>query len=82
MGKAYVNLTGNPGMSKGGTGDLLAGMIGAFLAQGMNPADACVCAVHIHGLAGDAAAKNYSQHAMTPQDMLMEYATVFRDVER
>ena len=56
-----INTTGNPGMATGGSGDVLAGMIAAFLAQGMNPRDAAMCGVHLHGLADDRAADYRSQ---------------------
>lgn len=65
---AYVNTTGNAGMSKGGSGDLLAGIVSAFLASGMSAEDSSVLAVFLHGLAGDIAAKKYSVTAMTPTD--------------
>ena len=53
----YVNHTGNPGMSAPGMGDVLAGMIAAFIAQGLNTDDALLLAVHLHGAAGDELAK-------------------------
>ena len=81
-GTARVNLNGNPGMAKGGSGDVLAGIIGSLLAQGMTPADACECGVYIHGAAGDAAANAYSHHAMTPMDIILELPGVFLDIER
>lgn len=65
---AYVNTTGNAGMSKGGSGDLLAGIIGAFTARGISPLNASIMAVYLHGLAGDIAAERYSMTAMTPTD--------------
>lgn len=65
---AFVNTTGNPGMAKGGSGDLLAGMISGFLASGTRPADAAVISVYLHGLAGDIAAQKFSMTAMSPLD--------------
>ncbi len=65
---AFVNTTGNAGMSKGGSGDLLAGMIGAFLAQGYSPENAAIMAVYLHGLAGDIAAEKFSMTSMSPMD--------------
>ena len=56
-GKLYVNKTGNPGMSSAGMGDVLTGMVAAFLAQGMSADDALLLAVHLHGAAGDALIK-------------------------
>lgn len=76
-----VNPTGNPGMATGGSGDVLAGMIASFAAQGMSPPDAAKCGVYLHGKAGDAAAKKYSQHAMLPSDMLSELGTLFLKFE-
>jgi hydroxyethylthiazole kinase-like uncharacterized protein yjeF len=53
FGPATVNPTGGPALASGGTGDVLAGMIGAYLAQGLSAADAAVLAVYLHGLAAD-----------------------------
>ncbi len=77
-----VNHTGNPGMATGGSGDVLAGMIGAFLAQGMEPYAAAMCAVHLHGLAGDRAAAALSQHAMLPRDLIAQLGGLFLDLEK
>jgi NAD(P)H-hydrate epimerase len=52
-GRVWINPTGNPGMAKGGSGDVLTGMAGAFLARGLTPAAALQAAVYFHGLAGD-----------------------------
>ena len=52
-GKMYLNKTGNPGMSAPGMGDVLTGMIAAFIAQGLNTDEALLLAVHLHGAAGD-----------------------------
>jgi hydroxyethylthiazole kinase-like uncharacterized protein yjeF len=52
-GHVYVNPTGNPGMASGGMGDVLTGMIGAFLARGLEPVDAACLGVYLHGFAGD-----------------------------
>lgn len=76
-----VNTTGNPGMATGGSGDVLAGMIASFLAQGMEPFRAAMCAVHLHGLAGDRAAARLSQNAMLPSDLLDELGGLFSNLE-
>jgi NAD(P)H-hydrate repair Nnr-like enzyme with NAD(P)H-hydrate dehydratase domain len=52
-GKCYINTSGNPGLSSAGTGDILSGMIGALLAQGLGPEKALPLAVHLHGAAAD-----------------------------
>ncbi len=72
-GKAtFVNPTGNGGMAKGGSGDVLSGIISSFCAQGMSAFDSAVCGAYIHGLAGDKVSENYSQIGMTPS-MLVDY---------
>ena len=69
-GKVYVNTTGNPGMAKGGTGDVLTGMIAAFIGQGIKPFDAAKLGVYLHGLAGDLAAKEKGEVSMLASDLL------------
>lgn len=66
----FINTKGNPGMAKGGTGDMLAGMIAAFIAQGMKPLEAAKSAVYIHAVVGDICAQELSQRGMTVSDML------------
>lgn len=73
-----VNRTGNPGMAKGGSGDLLAGMLASLAAQGMEPLKAAAAAVYLHGLAGDEAAKRYSMCGMTPTLMAGELPVLLR----
>ena len=74
----FVNRTGNPGMAKGGSGDLLAGMLASLAAQGLEPLKAAAAAVYLHGLAGDAAAKHYSMCGMTPSLMAEELAVLLK----
>lgn len=66
----FVNTTGNAGMAMGGTGDMLTGMIGSFIAQGMDCFSAAKCAVYIHGRCGDITAAEISTRGMTVEDML------------
>ncbi len=66
-GECFINTTGNPGMATGGSGDVLAGMILAFLGQKIP--GAVWKAVYLHGAAGDLCAEKYGQYAMTPTDM-------------
>lgn len=81
-GRVYVNRTGNHGMAKGGSGDLLAGMVASLLAQGLSPESATTTAVYFHGLAGDLAAKRWSARAMQPSQMLDALAEAFGMAER
>jgi len=69
-GRIAVNPTGNCGMAKGGSGDVLSGMILSLLGQGSEVFDAACCAVYLHGLAGDIAARQKTSYAMTPTDMV------------
>ena len=69
-GKLFINSTGNAGMATGGSGDVLAGIIGGLLAQNLPPAVAAAIAVYVHGLAGDQAAAVLSQEGMIARDIL------------
>lgn len=66
----YVNLTGNPGMATGGSGDVLAGMLVSFLGQGLPAVDAARAAVCLHGAAGDLCAEEIGQYGLTPTDLI------------
>ena len=68
--ESYRNLTGNPGMAVGGSGDVLAGIIAAFLGQGLAPMEAAACGCWFHGAAGDLCAGELGQYGMLPTDML------------
>lgn len=79
--RTYVNRTGNPGMARGGSGDLLAGMTAGLMAQGFEPFEAAVAAVYLHGKAGDEAANRFSVHGMTPSDMAAVLPELLSDYE-
>jgi ADP-dependent NAD(P)H-hydrate dehydratase / NAD(P)H-hydrate epimerase len=86
-GEAWVNTTGNPGMSTGGTGDILTGMVAAMLAQAhaKNSSDAliAVCAaVHLHGLAGDVMRESVGEHSMVATDLLRGLPEAFQRTQR
>mgnify|MGYP001021012947 CR=1 FL=1 len=76
------NPTGNPGMATGGSGDVLAGIIGSLAAQGLTPVEAAACGVWLHGAAGDAAAARLSQHSMLPSDLVEELGGLFLKFEK
>jgi NAD(P)H-hydrate epimerase len=69
-GRVGINLTGNPGMASGGTGDVLTGMIAAWFAQLLDAEAACRLAVYLHGLAGDLSEADEGAHAMTAADLV------------
>lgn len=67
-GRVYVNTSGNCGMATGGSGDLLAGILGALRAEGMDPFDTACLGVYLHGLYGDKAREHYGVRAMIASD--------------
>ena len=79
--RLFMNLTGNTGLSKGGSGDVLAGMIASFLAQGYSPLDAAVCGVYLHGAAADKLKETFSEHGMLPSDLPLAVARILKDFE-
>ena len=76
-GNVTFNTSGNAGMAKGGSGDVLTGIITAFLAQGYPASSAAALGVYIHGYAGDLAAGLYSEEAMLPTDLIRCLGQVF-----
>jgi NAD(P)H-hydrate epimerase len=66
----YSNRTGNPGMATGGTGDVLTGVIAAFVAQGLSTLEASALGTHVHGLAGDLAARDRGRVALIATDLI------------
>lgn len=69
-GELLFNSTGNPGMATGGTGDVLAGIVGGLLAQGLSSENAATLGVYLHGLAGDLAAQEMGQQAIIASDLV------------
>jgi NAD(P)H-hydrate epimerase len=80
-GGAALNLTGNPGLATGGSGDVLTGLLGSLLAQGAPAALACRAAVCLHGLAADWASRDLGQRGMTPSDLFRYLPLAIREVE-
>jgi len=81
-GKVCVNdKTGNAGLAKGGSGDVLAGMISSFAAQGLEPFCAAKCGVFLHGYAADRCAKRLSKRGMLPSDILTDLCNIFLEKE-
>lgn len=81
-GTYFQNTTGNPGMAKGGSGDVLAGMIAALFGQkqlsSFQPAVLTAAAVYFHGLSGDLCAQQFGEYGMTPSDMLAAIPSVLK----
>ena len=80
--KAYVNASGNNGLSKGGSGDVLAGLIGGMSVQEFALADALTASVYIHGHTADVLAERMSRTGMLPSDIVSELVRVFRFFEK
>lgn len=81
-GRAYLIPAGNPGLARGGSGDVLTGIIAAFCAQGLEPLDAAAAGVYVHGAAADLAADELSEMGMLPSDVIKKLHFVFRNWNR
>ena len=77
-GEIYINQTGNNGLARGGSGDLLTGLIAGLLAQGIQPLQAALAGVYYHGLAADLAAEKLSRRGMLPEDLLGSLSDAYR----
>ena len=76
--EALVNPNGGPGMAKGGTGDVLCGILCALLAQGFDPWFAAGCAVWLHSCAGDFAVEELGEYSLAPSDLIRNLPKAFR----
>ncbi len=81
-GTVFENTTGNCGMAKGGSGDVLAGILVSFLAQGLDAVNAACLSVYIHGLAGDMAARKGTEFSMTASDIVLNLGDAFQNILR
>jgi ADP-dependent NAD(P)H-hydrate dehydratase / NAD(P)H-hydrate epimerase len=79
-GKTYFNNTGNAGMAKGGTGDVLTGVVTALICQGYDPVEASILGVFLHGRAGDIAAEKSSLETITGTDIVDNFGDAFRSI--
>jgi ADP-dependent NAD(P)H-hydrate dehydratase len=76
--RLYTNHTGDSTLSKAGSGDVLAGIIGCFLAQGMAPFDAACLGAHLHGLCGELAGREMTQRCPLARDLISQLPAAFR----
>lgn len=81
-GQRYVNPTGNSGLAKGGSGDVLTGLILGLLGQGMDPVEAAATGAFVHGLAADLAAGDQSVRSITPGDVVDHFGKAFARLEK
>jgi NAD(P)H-hydrate epimerase len=82
-GEAWVNMTGNPGMATGGTGDILTGMVAAMIAQhSKEPLMAACAAVYLHGLSGDVARESMGEHSLVATDLLQGLPQAFEQARQ
>ena len=75
----YLNTSGNSGMASGGSGDVLAGILGGLIAQGMSDLEASRLGVYLHGKAGDLAAEKKGAYSMLARDIIDGIAEVTRE---
>ena len=80
-GKIFINTTGNSSLSKGGTGDILTGMIAGFSAQGLKLEDAVSLAVYLHGLAGEIAGQAYSPRCTLATNIINSISPAIKEIE-
>jgi len=78
QGEIFINPTGNPGMASGGTGDVLTGMIGGLVCQGIDPLVAVQTAVYLHGLAGDRVVLQKGERSLAATDLIAQIPAVLQ----
>jgi NAD(P)H-hydrate epimerase len=80
-GEVFINPTGNPGMASGGTGDVLTGMLGGLVCQGLSLTDSAKAAVYLHGRAGDLAASKKGERSLIATDLIEMIPVLLKDME-
>ena len=78
-GRLWQNTTGNAGLARGGSGDVLAGMTAGLAACGLPAPEAAACAVWLHGAAADRCARRLGQYGMLPHDLLADLGAIFAE---
>ena len=78
-GSTFINQTGNPGVGKAGSGDVLTGILASLISQGMPPFEAAVCAVYLHGAAADRCIERMSEYFMQPDDILIDLGRLLKE---
>ncbi len=81
QGDLWFNASGNPGMAKGGSGDVLTGYLSGLLARGYDPLSAALLGVYVHGRAGDRAAERYGEEGMNASDLVEFLGEAFAGIE-
>ena len=76
--KVFYNITGNSGMAKGGSGDVLTGILTSLISQKYDIEQACIFGVWLHGKAGDFAAEEYSKESMLPTDLINKIGSAYQ----
>ncbi|MDO9574670.1 MAG: NAD(P)H-hydrate dehydratase, partial [Candidatus Contubernalis sp.] len=79
-GELFLNITGNPGMASGGTGDVLTGLITGLIGQGLTPGNAAVVGVYLHGLAGDRSARVTGEAGLTASGLIKELPNTLKSL--
>ena len=82
LGRGFFNNTGNAGMAKGGSGDVLTGLLTGLLAQGYSSVETAILGVYLHGKAGDLAAVASSQDAMLAGDIIQKLGEAFKHIHQ
>ena len=80
-GEVYINTTGNSGLAKGGSGDVLSGLIGSLLAQGYSTKESAILGVYLHGKAADNLKIKISEAGMLPSDIPEEIGVLLKNYE-